>query len=224
MLNTGRQGSRRGGRIVVIALCLGALALSLFGVLGVVALTAIAVSSDAGPSVSASTVAPSATPSTSPTSAAASAPTPAPARPRAAAAVLVPVVGVTDGDTIRVRIDGTTERVRLIGIDTPELTGGECWAQKAASRMQSLVQSRSVQLVLDPSQGDRDRFGRLLRHVVTQDGTLVGTALIEGGFGREYTYAKPYLHRDAHLAAQQRARAAGLGVWSAACAAPAAAP
>jgi len=140
--------------------------------------------------------------------------------PRRAAVVLLPVVGVTDGDTIKVRVGGVTERVRLIGLDTPELKGNECWAQKAASKMQSLVQSRSVQLVPDPSQGDRDRYGRLLRHVVTQDGRLAAEVLIEGGFAKEYTYAAAYEHRSAYLAAEKRAKAKKLGVWSPACAKP----
>lgn len=145
---------------------------------------------------------------------------PAPATPRRAPALLLPVVGVTDGDTIKVRVGGVTERVRLIGLDAPELKGDECWAQKASSRMQSLVQSRSVQLVRDPSQADRDRYGRLLRHVVADDGRLAAQVLIEGGFAKEYTYAAAYEHREAYLAAQKRAKAKRVGVWSAACAAP----
>ena len=144
------------------------------------------------------------------------------AKPSTAAApkpALLPVVGVTDGDTIKVRVGGVTERVRVIGIDTPELAGGECYAQKAASRMQSLVQSRSVRLVADPTQDDRDRYGRLLRHVHLADGRSVATLLIEGGFGREYTYDRAYRGRDAHLAAQTAAKRAHRGIWGSACAA-----
>lgn len=173
--------------------------------------------STAAPSVSrapASAPAPVAAPSP-----AAPRPTSAPA-PRAVAGLLVPVVGVTDGDTIKVRVGGVTERVRLIGLDAPELRGDECWAQKASSRMQSLVQSRSVRLVADRTQDDRDRYGRLLRHVVTGDGRLVAQVLIEGGFAKEYTYDAAYAHRAAYVAAEKRARAGKLGVWSAACAAP----
>jgi micrococcal nuclease len=134
--------------------------------------------------------------------------------------VLLPVVGVSDGDTIKVRVAGVTERVRLIGIDTPELAGGECYAQQAASRMQSLVQGRSVRLVADPTQDDRDRYGRLLRHVLLADGRSVARLLIAGGYGREYTYDVPYRGRAAHLSAQASARGAHLGLWGAACSAP----
>ncbi|WP_404386546.1 thermonuclease family protein [Knoellia locipacati] len=148
--------------------------------------------------------------------------TPRPVAPPAGggAGAFVPVVGVTDGDTIRVRVPSGTERVRLIGLDAPERKGDECWSQQAASRLQSLVQSRTVQLVADPTQADRDRYGRLLRHVVTEDGQLAAQVLIEGGFAKEYTYAAAYEHRDTYLAAQKRAQTKRLGVWSAACAAP----
>jgi micrococcal nuclease len=144
-----------------------------------------------------------------------------------AAAGLVAVVGVTDGDTIKVRLNGTTERVRVIGIDTPELRSRDCWAQQAASRMQSLVQSKSVQLVADPTQDDRDRYGRLLRHVRLADGRSVAELLIAGGYGREYTYDRAYAGRAAHLRAQSAAKAAHRGIWSSGClsaAAPAPAP
>ncbi len=134
-----------------------------------------------------------------------------------AAAALVPVVGVVDGDTLRVRVGGATERVRLIGIDAPELAGRECYAQQAASRMQSLVQGRSVRLARDTTQADRDRYGRLLRHVSLADGTLVAERLIDGGFGREYTYAAPYQHQARYRSAQARAQNAGRGIWGNGC-------
>ncbi|WP_226346893.1 thermonuclease family protein [Agilicoccus flavus] len=131
---------------------------------------------------------------------------------------LVPVVGVVDGDTIKVRVDGRTERVRVIGIDTPELAGDECFAQEAASRMQSLAQSRSVRLSADPTQDDRDRYGRLLRHVILADGRSAARVLIGEGFGREYTYDAAYRGQAEHRRAQESARAAGRGVWSSGCA------
>ena len=130
---------------------------------------------------------------------------------------LVAVVGVTDGDTIKVRLAGKTERVRVIGIDTPELRSHDCYAQQAASRMQSLVQSKQVKLVADPTQDDRDRYGRLLRHVRLADGRSVAELLIAGGFGREYTYDVAYVGQAAHLKAQAAAKSAHRGIWSSGC-------
>lgn len=167
-------------------------------------------------------VAATSTPTAAATASTATRPAPpsAPAGPKVAAGAAHAVVGITDGDTIRVKVGGTTERVRLIGLDAPELNGGECWAQKASSKMQSLVQSRSVHLVRDPSQADRDRYGRLLRHVTTTDGRLVAEVLIAGGFARELTYDGAYEHQGAYRAAEKAAKAKRLGIWSAACAAP----
>jgi micrococcal nuclease len=151
----------------------------------------------------------------------AEAPADAPAEPAPAdEGGLVPVVSVTDGDTIRVRVAGVTERVRVIGIDTPELRSDECYAQQAASKMQSLVQSKQVRLTGDPTQSDRDRFDRLLRHVALPDGRQVAEILIAGGFGEEYTYDAPYAGRDAYRAAQEAAREAGSGIWGSGCRAP----
>ncbi|HET6968487.1 MAG TPA: thermonuclease family protein [Ornithinibacter sp.] len=152
--------------------------------------------------------------------AAPSSPSPKASAPTASPAGLVPVVSVTDGDTIRVRVGGVTERVRVIGLDTPELRTDECYAQQAASRMQSLVQSTRVRLTRDPTQGDRDRFGRLLRHVALADGRQVAEILIVGGFGEEFTYDRAYAGQAAYRSAERAARDARRGIWSSGCSAP----
>lgn len=133
---------------------------------------------------------------------------------------LYQVTAVIDGDTIKVRIKGTTYRVRVLGIDTPELSAKACYAQKAASRMQSLVQSKSVALRRDSRQPDRDQYGRLVRHVLLADGSYAGYALLKGGFAKEYVPRGDYAGRATFLKAQAYAKAKKIGVWSAACAVP----
>jgi micrococcal nuclease len=94
------------------------------------------------------------------------------------AAPLWPVTRVIDGDTIEVAgPDGTLERVRLIGIDTPER--GECGFDAATERMRQMVQGRNVTLT-PGARSDRDRFGRLLRYVEV-DGIDTGYTLIAEG-------------------------------------------
>ena len=133
----------------------------------------------------------------------------------ASAAGPYPVVSITDGDTIRVNIDGVEEKIRLIGIDTPELNPLECFGHESTAFATSLLQGQTVALEADSSQEDRDRYGRLLRYVFLPDGTNVNGALIRDGYGFEYTYDKPYLYRGDFVADEQAARSAGAGLWSA---------
>lgn len=133
------------------------------------------------------------------------------------AGAVIPVVRVADGDTLTVRIGGRRERIRIIGIDTPET--GECGFEAAREALVRAV-AGGVRLEADRTQDDRDRYGRLLRHVVLPDGTLAAQQLIGAGLGREYTYAAAYRHRDAYVAAERTARGRAFGVWSAGCARP----
>lgn len=113
-----------------------------------------------------------------------------------AAAAYVPVLGVADGDTISVRLNGVRERIRIIGLDAPELNPRQCFGQEAASRMQSLAQGQQVRLVVDPSQADRDRYGRLLRHVVLTNGKVAAGIMVAEGYAREYTYDRPHIPEE----------------------------
>ena len=120
------------------------------------------------------------------------------------------VVEVIDGDTLEVRLaGGRVERLRLVGINTPE--DGECLADEAATRLRELLHRPSVRLERD--QSDRDQYDRLLRHVIV-DGRSVGEVLVAEGLALSRAYP-PDTGRQATLdAAQAQAEAAGLGLWS----------
>ena len=127
------------------------------------------------------------------------------------------VVAVIDGDTIDVAIDSRTVRVRLIGIDSPEIGRGgeasECYADQARDFLDDLLYGTTVQLISDPSQGDQDRYGRLLRHVFI-DGKDAAELAIRDGYGTEYTHDTPYLTQESHQVAQRAAAAARAGLWN----------
>jgi len=127
------------------------------------------------------------------------------------------VVKVTDGDTIHVLLDsGQEERVRYIGIDTPESvkpdTPVQCYAEKASHYNASLVAGRNVTLKLDAEQ--RDRYGRLLAYVYA-GGTFVNRALVERGYARTLTIPPNVAHADEFARLAGRARSAGVGLWHA---------
>ncbi len=131
-------------------------------------------------------------------------------------AELYPVLSVADGDTITVDIAGTRERVRLLGIDAPEVAGTtECFGNEASQYARGILTGTSVGLVADPTQDDRDRYGRLLRYVILPDGTDFDAQLIAQGYALEYTYAKPYQRQSAYRAAESVATTTDRGLWSA---------
>ena len=90
------------------------------------------------------------------------------------ASPLYTVQKVIDGDTIDVVIDKKSERVRLIGIDAPEMAYEEkqadCFAKEATEALKTIINGNTVSLVSDPTQSDRDSYSRLLRYIFLIDG------------------------------------------------------
>ena len=128
------------------------------------------------------------------------------------------VARVVDGDTIVVALAGRTERVRYIGVDTPESvkpdTPVQCFAHRAAAENARLVARERVRLVLDVE--PRDRFGRLLAYVYrVRDGAFVNAALVRGGFARTLTIPPNVRFAERFRALAVDARRAGRGLWSA---------
>lgn len=128
------------------------------------------------------------------------------------------VAKVTDGDTIHVIVDGVDERVRLIGIDTPETVDPrrevQCFGKEATEAMKEYVGGKLVQLEYDESQGTRDTYGRLLAYVYLEDGQMVNRKMIAEGYAYEYTYMKPYKYRQEFRELQTLARTSGRGLWN----------
>lgn len=119
------------------------------------------------------------------------------------------VTQVVDGDTIEVSREGVVERVRLLGIDTPER--GQCGYDEATALIAGLVTGRDVTLV-EGNPDDRDRYDRLLRFVeVTVDGVVVDVGLrqLEAGLAAEVYDSRTGYPRhdreDAYLAADDAA-------------------
>jgi micrococcal nuclease len=131
---------------------------------------------------------------------------------------LYPVIHITDGDTIIISKDGVDERIRLLGIDTPETnsTRGdvECYGKEASEKTTSLLNGQSVSIETDPTQAQRDRYGRTLAYVSLPDGTLINKILVEGGYAKEYTYDAPYVYQSDFRSAEKIAKDKKRGLWS----------
>jgi micrococcal nuclease len=123
-----------------------------------------------------------------------------------------------DGDTIAVNMDGKVEKVRLIGVDTPEThkpnTPVQCYGPAAAAFTQATIGKGKVRLVSDSLSTDRDRYGRLLRYVYLTDGTNLDEKLIQNGYGFYYPYF-PFTKSQAFAADEQAAIGAHKGLWAA---------
>ncbi len=131
---------------------------------------------------------------------------------------LYEVIEVVDGDTIKVSIDGKTETLRLIGIDTPETKDPrkpvQCFGQEASNNAKKLLEGKKVRLESDESQSARDKYDRLLRYVYLEDGTSYNKQIIADGYAHEYTYDTPYKYQQEYKQAQKDAEANNKGLWS----------
>ncbi|MDD2890866.1 MAG: thermonuclease family protein [bacterium] len=131
------------------------------------------------------------------------------------------VVNVVDGDTIDVEMGGGKERLRLIGIDTPETVDPrkpvQCFGKEASDKAKELLLGKMVSLEADPTQGERDKYDRLLRYVFLEDGTFFNKEMIEQGYAHEYTYDTPYKYQTEFKQAENEARENKRGLWGDIC-------
>jgi micrococcal nuclease len=124
-----------------------------------------------------------------------------------------------DGDTVDVAIGGGEERVRLIGIDTPESVAEdrpvECFGPEAKARLAELL-PEGTEVRLERDVEARDRFGRLLAYVFRAEDELhVNLVLVEEGFAEARRF-EPNTTRQAELdRAEDEAKAAQRGLWPA---------
>jgi micrococcal nuclease len=128
---------------------------------------------------------------------------------------------VIDGDTLEVSREGEIERVRLIGLDTPEISHSsaevnECFGPEASDYLQSLLAGKSIYLLPDPLTSERDQYQRLLSYVFLEDGTLVNAQLIEEGYAFLYIY-EPFQFMKQFDYWEKKARIERKGLWGEEC-------
>ena len=124
------------------------------------------------------------------------------------------VVRVVDGDTIQVRIGARAEKVRYIGVNTPEVhhprKGEEPGGREATEVNRRLVGGQAVRLELDVQ--ERDRYGRLLAYVWVGD-VMINAELVRLGYAQVMTVPPNVRYQDMFLKLQREARDARRGLW-----------
>jgi len=128
------------------------------------------------------------------------------------------VIYVTDGDTIGVKIDGVEERVRLIGIDTPETkkpnTPVQCFGPEATAFTESLL-PKGTELHVERDVEARDVYGRLLAYIYrSADGLFVNMEIIGQGYARPLTIPPNVAHANEFVLAARTAERTNVGLWA----------
>lgn len=123
---------------------------------------------------------------------------------------LAQVVGVTDGDTIKVRLQGQGEqiKIRLYGIDAPEK--GQPYGRKSR---EFLVELAVIGATVTIEPVNFDRYGRLVAIIYSSDGHCLNSAMVEAGLAWVYPQYCRQPICDSWNAAEHQARQSGLGLW-----------
>jgi micrococcal nuclease len=127
------------------------------------------------------------------------------------------VIRAVDGDTIEVRLDGETEDVRYIGVDTPETVKPgapvECYGPEAHDFNARQVEGHDVRLEFDAER--RDVYGRLLAYVRVGDDEFVNAELLRRGFATTLTIPPNDRYAGEFARIEREASAKGVGLWGA---------
>jgi micrococcal nuclease len=124
------------------------------------------------------------------------------------------VLRVVDGDTVDIDCGAGKVRVRLVGINTPEVYGGvQCYGRQASAEAKKLLTGARVQLDPDPTQDKLDRYGRTLGYL-SIGGRDFGEQMLEAGAARVYVYqGHKFELLSRYQRAQRLAEARHAGLW-----------
>ncbi len=127
--------------------------------------------------------------------------------------VQVKVVKIFDGDTISVLLDGTAEKIRLVGIDAPELDQ-KPWGLKSKKHLEGLINLSNWTVDLEFDIERRDKYGRLLCYLFSDDKTMINLRMVQDGYAMLFTVPPNIKYADIFKDGQKKAREQKLGIWS----------
>jgi micrococcal nuclease len=129
------------------------------------------------------------------------------------------VTKVHDGNTVSIKVESFAgfplkiERLRLIGIDSPELRQ-EPWGRRAKRHLKKLISESSWVVTVEFDVEQKDKNGRLLGYLWNRkNGKLINERMIEDGYAVLYTFPPNVRHDERFIEAQKTAQLKGLGIW-----------
>ena len=133
--------------------------------------------------------------------------------------VLITIHKVVDGDTVDIDINGNTERVRLIGVNTPETKHPtkpiECFGPEASAYLTQLL-PKGTHVRIERDIEARDRYGRMLLYLYrNSDNLFINLDLISRGYGTPMSIEPNTFHRNDFVYAAALAEASNVGLWKA---------
>ena len=124
----------------------------------------------------------------------------------------VRVTRIYDGDTVGALVAGRFEKIRMIGIDAPEMDQG-AWGRRSKKCIESLIAAEGATVFLEYDVERRDKYGRLLAYIRTKDGRLLNEELLRNGCVVLFTIPPNVRYAGRFRAAQKKAREQKAGVW-----------
>lgn len=125
----------------------------------------------------------------------------------------VKVTKVHDGDTVSVIINNNEERVRLIGIDAPEMGQGQ-WGKKAKRKLQDIIRKSDKTVRIELDVDERDKYGRVLAYLWTKDMKMINEEMVKSGYAFLYTIPPNVRYVERLKRAQEVVSSKGIGIWS----------
>jgi len=128
------------------------------------------------------------------------------------------VISIADGDTITVDMEGKKEKIRFIGVDTPEVAHNanetsQCYADKAKAFTEASIDGKRVKLVADEKGSNRDKYGRLLRYVYNYQNMELDETLVAEGYGFAVD-GFSYSRKEEFLDTMRDAESGKKGLWA----------
>lgn len=124
----------------------------------------------------------------------------------------VRVIKVHDGDTISVILNGRKEKVRLIGIDAPEIKQRP-WGTRARKHLEKMLMASNRTVILEFDVERRDKYGRLLCYIFTPDRKMLNIQMVKNGYAVLLTIPPNIRYVDELRSAQNEAKQYKRGIW-----------